>query len=376
LAVDRVVRTELGLIGAIYDAVLDPALWNDTVDRLRRHFDLFLGALAVTDLRRQHSIVAAANIPEAYAHLAAEHNEAVLDLWGGPAAVMRLPLEEPLIHSRISSPESWAGNVYYERFARPQGIVDQIVVPLEMSASLVAYFSMGLHGSMPPLNDDHIKALRVFAPHLRRAALIGNLLDTRREAAETFEALLNALGSAVVLVNENLHIVHANPQAETLLRAGSPIASVAGRLDAPNELVKGQLQRTILAATSPRETIGPASGIPVHRLDGAGAVLHVLPLQRRSTRPSARVIAAVFVAEPHGALNLPLEAIRMLYDLRPAEVRVFELIAAGISGRGAAEALGISPSTVKTHTVRLFDKLGVHTRAELVRFARDMSLGQ
>jgi DNA-binding NarL/FixJ family response regulator len=64
----------------------------------------------------------------------------------------------------------------------------------------------------------------------------------------------------------------------------------------------------------------------------------------------------------------------MLYDLRPAEVRVFELIAAGISGRGAAEALGISPSTVKTHTVRLFDKLGVHTRAELVRFARDMSL--
>ena len=372
---DRVVQTELDLIGAIYDAVLDPALWNDTVDRLRRHFGLFLSVIAITDLRRQHLILASSNIREQYVPLVAQHSDAILDLWGGPTAILRFPIEEPLIFSRVTAPQSWIGNPYYESFARPQEIVDQLVVPLEMSSSLVAYFGMGLHKSMPPLNDDHIEALSVFAPHLRRAALIGNLLDLRTEAAETFEAALNALGSAVLLVDEHLHIVHANPQAEALLRAGSPVASVAGRLEAPLELVKGQLERTILAATFPGETLGPASGIPVHRLDGAGVVLHVLPLKHRSARPSSRVVAAVFVAEPHATLNLPLEAIRMLYDLRPAEVRVFELIAAGAGGKGVAEALGISPSTVKTHTVRLFDKLGVHTRAELVRFAREMSLG-
>lgn len=54
---------------------------------------------------------------------------------------------------------------------------------------------------------------------------------------------------------------------------------------------------------------------------------------------------------------------------------MLELVAQGLSGRAVADTLGISENTVKTHTIRLFDKLGLHTRAELVRFARDMSLG-
>jgi DNA-binding CsgD family transcriptional regulator len=84
----------------------------------------------------------------------------------------------------------------------------------------------------------------------------------------------------------------------------------------------------------------------------------------------------VFVAEPNAELNLPIEAIQMLYGLRPAETRVFELIAAGLSAPRIAATLGVSPNTVKTHTARLFDKLGVHSRAELLRFARESSLGR
>ena len=86
-----------------------------------------------------------------------------------------------------------------------------------------------------------------------------------------------------------------------------------------------------------------------------------------------RPVAAVFVAEPEAPIDLPLEAIKLLYCLRPAEARVFELIVAGLSGAGIAEELGIAPSTVKTHTLRMFDKLGTHSRAGVVKLARDMS---
>lgn len=128
------------------------------------------------------------------------------------------------------------------------------------------------------------------------------------------------------------------------------------------------------AAKQPGEALGPGGGIAIRRRDGSGAIIHVLPPQRRAVRPVPNAAAAVFVAEPNPALNLPLEGLRLLYDLRPAETRVLDLIAAGLSSRAVAEALGVSENTAHTHTTRLFDKLGVHSRAEAVALVRDMSL--
>ena len=121
---------------------------------------------------------------------------------------------------------------------------------------------------------------------------------------------------------------------------------------------------------------------PARRRDGSGMIVHVLPLHRRRasslmSRAGARhgAVAAVFVAEPHADLNLPIEAMQLLYGLRPAESRVLELIVEGLSAAKIAQDLGIASSTVKTHTLRIFGKLGVHSRAELLRFVRGLSLG-
>ena len=161
-----------------------------------------------------------------------------------------------------------------------------------------------------------------------------------------------------------------------MLRDGDPIAMVHGRLDAPRELVKGQLKATVAAAMGNGPKLAQAgSGIATRRRDGTGVVVHVLPLQRRMARATWSAVAAVFVAEPNAPMNLPVEAIKLLYGLRPAEGRVFELVVAGFSGARIAEALGIAPTTVKTHTMRLFDKLGVHSRVGVVQLAREMSLG-
>jgi DNA-binding NarL/FixJ family response regulator len=55
--------------------------------------------------------------------------------------------------------------------------------------------------------------------------------------------------------------------------------------------------------------------------------------------------------------------------LTPRESDVLELIARGMKTRDIAEALYISPSTAKVHVTHVFEKLGVHTRAEaLIRY--------
>ena len=55
--------------------------------------------------------------------------------------------------------------------------------------------------------------------------------------------------------------------------------------------------------------------------------------------------------------------------LTPREEQVVALVADGLSNREVARELGLSEHTVKKYLFRIFDKLGVSTRVELVLYA-------
>ena len=61
-------------------------------------------------------------------------------------------------------------------------------------------------------------------------------------------------------------------------------------------------------------------------------------------------------------------------QLTPREVEILDQIAAGKSAREIAQALYVSENTVKTHTSRLYDKLGVNRRTQAVQEARRLGL--
>ena len=52
--------------------------------------------------------------------------------------------------------------------------------------------------------------------------------------------------------------------------------------------------------------------------------------------------------------------------LTPREREVLALVAAGISNKGIARHLQVSPNTVKFHIAAILDKFGAATRAEAV----------
>jgi two-component system response regulator NreC len=56
-------------------------------------------------------------------------------------------------------------------------------------------------------------------------------------------------------------------------------------------------------------------------------------------------------------------------DLSPRETEVLRLIAEGKSNKEIARALSIGVTTAQTHRNRIMEKLGLHTAAELVRYA-------
>ena len=65
-------------------------------------------------------------------------------------------------------------------------------------------------------------------------------------------------------------------------------------------------------------------------------------------------------------LGIEREAFRRRYGLSPREAQIAEHVLRGLSNDGIARTLGVTPATVKKHLSRVFDKVGVDSRAQLM----------
>ena len=365
------------LVGGIYDAVIDPALWTDAVDAIRREFRFHIAMMGVSKLPGNEIVVnVSANVPPAFVTSIVHYGPEMLELWGGTAGAMRLVVEEPALNSPLLPP-NWRENRYYLEWVKPQGLIDQVILTLANDRRTFGHLGLGVHESRGPIEPETMDDLRLLAPHLTRAVQISRLLDLTTGTAATFEAALSAMSSAAVLVDQDMKIVYANAVARRMLNDSDAIRSAGGQLELSTPLVPGQLELAVQAAAGPEIELGRRGiGIPGRRRDGTPVVLHVLPLEQRSPRTGApwRSVVAVFIAETGGQPTVPIDALSILFDLTPMETRVLELTVAGQSSREAAATLAVAPSTVKTHMLNLFAKTGRHRREDLVRLAREASL--
>lgn len=60
--------------------------------------------------------------------------------------------------------------------------------------------------------------------------------------------------------------------------------------------------------------------------------------------------------------------------ITPRELEILGLIAEGLSNREIAERLFVSENTVKTHSSRVFDKLGAKRRTQAVQLGKELDL--
>ena len=75
---------------------------------------------------------------------------------------------------------------------------------------------------------------------------------------------------------------------------------------------------------------------------------------------------AVVVTQNSVRLTLVVEISDLSPGLSPRELQIARLVARGATNQAIARALDISTWTVSTHLRRIFAKLGVGTRAEMV----------
>lgn len=99
----------------------------------------------------------------------------------------------------------------------------------------------------------------------------------------------------------------------------------------------------------------------------------------RITRPKETVVVRevpvpVRVEVPAPAAFVRDERKVEALGLTPRELEILEFIAQGLSTREIAERAHVSENTVKTHSSRVFDKLGARRRTQAVQLGKELRL--
>ena len=247
------------LIGLIHEAGLEPALWPESIDRVR----LAMTGTAALLFTPQHDLEAGgiaipANLSAAVMARYAEKYHR-LDLWTQAGVKRKLfvpgtvATDDDLLPRRLllSSP-------YYREFLEPANIsrlCTSVIFGQDEPAVLPTVISIYRGLDAPPFGRGAKNLLRLLMPHLSRSlGLMYRLRGAEQKLAASLAAL-DKLGCGVVLFGQHGNVVHANQMASALLAENDGLA-IEGkpphgpRLSTSSAVRTGSLNKLVIGAVS------------------------------------------------------------------------------------------------------------------------------
>ena len=220
-------------------------------------------------------------------------------------------------------------------------------------------------------DDEMHRRFALVAPHVRRAVLIGQVIDRKTVEAAALADSFDTLTAGMFLVDAIGRILHANASGHMMVAEANVLRAANGKLGATEPQADQALLDSFTAAAGGDAALGRKGiAVPLRARNGERYVAHILPLTsgaRRKAGTSYSAVASVFVRRAVLDLPSPPEAVAKEFQLTPAELRVlFAIIEVG-GVPEVAETLGIAETTVRFHLRQLFEKTGTHRQAELVK---------
>lgn len=359
------------LIGVIYDAALDAAVWPDALGKTAKYLTGVGSFLFSKDATTRKFV-----LHHADARLNPQSVQLYADKYSkiDPSTTAHYFAEigEPVSITDFGPVEEFRATRIYREWAQPQGLVDFLSVALDKNATAVAMYGLFRHERQGLVDDITRQRTRLIAPHIRRAVLIGRAVDLKAAQAATFADAFDRLASSMLFIDPGGRIVHANAAAHAMLAAGNVLRAAPGGRIASNDPNVGEALRQIFDDAGKGDAALGIQGIafPVVARDGENYVGHVLPLTSgtRAKTGSAFSAAAVLVVQKAEfvAPSAP-EVIAKTFKLTPTELRVLLAVSEFGGVAEIADDFGISETTVKFHLKSLFDKTGVRRQTELVK---------
>jgi DNA-binding CsgD family transcriptional regulator/PAS domain-containing protein len=351
-------------IGAIYDCALDPQLWPDTCRKIADLCESTGGGICVHDMRhvQNDQLFVFGYQPEFLEKLGSQYAQspmAAADIVAGIGDVNVLSTDrQELLESR-----------FYQEVLAPFGLMDMIWFPALRTGGRMASMHASRKDKAPHYQQIEIGLFKLLSPHVCRALTISDALDIRTLRSEMLEKTLDGLATGVFLTARDGRVVYMNAAAERQVKTGTAIRILNNRLDPVDPAARAASSNAIdRSAADDGDASERSLAIPDE--NGAGYIATLLPVQRGQRRDIVAPFAAsvaVFMQDPLEAPMMPGEAFARLHKLTGGELRVLLALAQGLGAREAADMLGISEPTVRTHLQHMFAKTHTLRQVDLLR---------
>lgn len=367
-------RTEVGdaltverfsqLVEAIYEAALDPALWPDGLEDIRREFAANYVSLIV---RR-----ATGDDPGLIVSVARSQGPISPDT----SLIAQSPFNDippgRLVTDRDVMPAvDWRDSAYFREWCAPHDVYHVMAANLQTRTGSIYGLRITRPEAAPAFSATDAETVRRLLPHLRQALDAYLLANHDRQVSHLYGRAMAQLMVGAIVLDDRGKVIECNAAAREILDLEDGLRLVGDQLEATYANDNRKLQQMVRNATLQSSITGVEriEAISISRPSGQlswGVVVQEVSSDEW-TEGKHRPSVAVFVRDTEGKAHPPTRLAQQLFQLTPAETALAIQLANGLSLEEAAAALNIRRNTARAHLRSIFSKTGVRRQTELVR---------
>jgi DNA-binding CsgD family transcriptional regulator len=363
------------VISDIYDCAVDPAHWPTALTRITAITNAAYCAISVAEVATRRAVHTHCSPWDVgmLMKLNAEYANEIpggMEIALGDADIARSTME--------MMPEAeFQKTRFYREWVGPQNLRDGCLAKFVDTKGLVGLFSLITREDRDVITAEERRFINLICPHLRRAALIGDMLNQSAIATSMFRSTLEGLSTPIILLDGHCRVISFNSAADNIIRNQNSIAIQQGAFGPTALARKPAFADAVLraAADDGISLGGRGIGVPLSATGDAPLVAYIMPLRRGGARDGeANASVAVFLSGAVQHIPPPATLLMTLFELTQAEARLALQISAGDNIPEAAVKLAISENTVKTQLASVYAKTGANRQSELTRLIRELAL--
>jgi DNA-binding CsgD family transcriptional regulator len=351
------------LVHQIYEAALDPSLWNVFLERAADAMAADSTGLVVHDHARKQGQMAVMARFDSSLQREYDAHYASVNIWKN-RYISRYQPGKVLNASSLCSDSEFERSEWYADYLRRADVYYSMGAVLfrdDLSSGTLTVLRSKRQG---PFNGEE-RILEALCPHVQRALKIHRRIGN---SAASYDAL-NTVPFGVILLDLRLQVLFVNDVARDLCGKNDGLAVRSARIVASSQhdqkLLEALLSRTALFASGGTDTLD--DHICVRRLSGKTPYqLSVTPVRLRFRFDPYSPAILVFVNDPTAGSVNPAMLVK-LFGFTRQESRLAAMLAGGKELAVVAIELNITYETARKHLQRLLQKTGAHRQSELVR---------
>jgi DNA-binding CsgD family transcriptional regulator/PAS domain-containing protein len=362
------VATILRLTGAIYDAPLIGD-WRPSLELVHDMLDCTHVVLMTHDIRIGQQIPVGGRDRG----IETKYIEQYMPLNDGWPVLARQNVGTAVLDRHALDMERWESSVFYNEFARANGMVTVSGVVFRRDHVAVSGLAVNHGAREDEFERRDLELLSAVWPHFQRAQQLWQARPALAAGDLSLWEAVDRLSTGVIIMDRTGRILQANAMASELLRRCS-----GQLLQRQPYAGADRLQAGILGALISSLTSGaPGQGAGCHRLDteDRAYMLTILPLQGPPDWVGTRrTCYAMLMADLTTAPVDAGAALIAIFGLTRAEARLAVRLGEEGPLSDLAASLDLRLSTAKTLFARALAKTGVHSQSQLVRLVERLSI--